>query len=174
MNYSLYNRLYLQACDSRTAPEFVADSGAAADVLDLYGDDLTALSRDLTAIWHVAHEGPRYIRTALKMTQRELSAAFGIPSAVSRTGSAEPDSPLPTSSPCSPSPRGSTPSPFQTREPPTSATTAAAAGSPPASPRSVPTAAAIASSWTPPPPPADPSRISPPTKTISTSRRINT
>lgn len=79
MNYSLYNRLYLQACDSRTAPEFVTDSGAAADVLDLYGDDLTALSRDLTAIWHVAHEGPRYIRTALKMTQRELSAAFGIP-----------------------------------------------------------------------------------------------
>ena len=79
MTYSLYNRLYLQARDSRTAPEFVSDCGAASDVLDLYVDDLTALSRDLTAIWHVAHEGTRYIRTALKMTQRELSAAFSIP-----------------------------------------------------------------------------------------------
>jgi hypothetical protein len=78
MNYSLYTRLYLQARDSRTVPEFITDSGAAADVLDLYGDDLTALSRDLTAIWHVTHEGTRYIRTALKMTQRELSAAFNV------------------------------------------------------------------------------------------------
>jgi transcriptional regulator with XRE-family HTH domain len=79
MTYSLYNRLYLQACDSRTAPELVSDCGAASDVLGLYGDDLTALSRDLTAIWHVTHDGTRYIRTALKMTQRELSAAFAIP-----------------------------------------------------------------------------------------------
>lgn len=79
MTFSLYNRLYTSAQDSPDLDSYIADTGSAWDVLDYYGEDTAFLIRDLTAIWHVAHEGTRYIRSVLRMTQAEFSCTYQIP-----------------------------------------------------------------------------------------------